>query len=216
MPALLICGDPHGQFDGIVAAARAALPAAVLLLGDMEAARPLHEELSGFPHATTLLWIPGNHDTEDSRFYDNLFGSELAGGNIHGRIVTVAGLRIAGLGGVFRSKVWDGKSLPRFLAPSDYLKVCGKGNQWRQGLPMRHRSSLFPSDFQTFAGLTADVLITHEAPELHEYGFNPITMLAQNLQVRSAFHGHHHQDRAYPGDVWHGVAMRQIVLYEWD
>lgn len=81
---------------------------------------------------------------------------------------------------------------------------------------MRLRSSLFPSDFQTFAGLTADVLITHEAPDLHEYGFNPITMLAKNLQVRAAFHGHHHRDRAYPGDVWHGVAMRQIVLYEWD
>lgn len=47
--------------------------------------------------------IPDNYDTEDSRHYDHLFASRLANCTIDGRVATVAGLRIAGLGRMFRS-----------------------------------------------------------------------------------------------------------------
>ena len=39
--------------------------------------------------------------------YDNLWGSELADRNLHGRVVEIAGYRVAGLGGIFRGKIWN-------------------------------------------------------------------------------------------------------------
>lgn len=213
MPTFLVCGDPHGQFEHIVAEARRFQPAAVLLLGDMDAERPLDEELGAILGETRILWIPGNHDTETERHYDHLFGSLLAEFNLHGRVVEVAGLRIAGLGGVFRSKIWNGVGDGLFYHPEDYLKVCGKGNRWRGGLPLRHRSSLFPSELKGFDGLRADLLITHEAPDLHVHGFGPIARLAETLGVQAAFHGHHHEDIDYPNSVWRAVGMRQIFHF---
>lgn len=41
-----MCGDPHRRFSHIVEAVREQHPDAVILLGDMECQRPLHEELA--------------------------------------------------------------------------------------------------------------------------------------------------------------------------
>ncbi|MGZ5802336.1 MAG: metallophosphoesterase family protein, partial [Burkholderiaceae bacterium] len=66
--------------------------------------------------------IPGNHDTDETRHYDHLFGSTLADRNLHGRIETIAGVRIAGLGGVFRTKVWDG-FVESKESPQSFMKI---------------------------------------------------------------------------------------------
>ncbi len=50
--------------------------------------------------------FPGNHDTDIDADYDNLYDSRLAERNLHGRVVTTAGVRVAGLGGIFRGQVW--------------------------------------------------------------------------------------------------------------
>lgn len=79
-----------------------------------------------------MWWIPGNHDTDQVHHYDNVFGSTLDDHNLHGRVVDIAGVRIAGLGGVFREKIWNPwKTEPAFASQADYLAHCGAGNRWR-------------------------------------------------------------------------------------
>jgi Icc-related predicted phosphoesterase len=214
VPTIIICGDPHGQFSHISRAVLAERPAAVILLGDMDASRPLDEALAPIAAVTDIFWIHGNHDTESETAYDSLFGSRLADHCLHGKVVDVHGRRFAGIGGVFRSKIWNGATAA-FQTPADYLAVCGKGNFWRGGLPLKHRSTLFPSDLAAFAGEHADVLVSHEAPGAHPYGFSALTDLAARLQVKDAFHGHHHETIAYPDGVWHGVGLHEVFRYSW-
>lgn len=187
-------------------------PDAVILLGDNTPTKPLDVELEVIMDLTEIWWIHGNHDTDSVDHYDNLFASKLAHRNLHGRVVDIAGVRFAGLGGVFRTKIWEEGDRP--MSPESYLKSCGKGNRWRDGLPLRHRSSIFPSEVEVLAKQTADVLITHEAPSLHPYGSSVLTRLAERMRARSAFHGHHHEDITYPGNVWRGVGLRGIVTLD--
>lgn len=62
MSVVLYCGDPHGQFRHILRAAAELNPSAVVLLGDLEPQRPLHEELEAIAFKT--WFIHGNHDTD--------------------------------------------------------------------------------------------------------------------------------------------------------
>lgn len=216
MTRLLLCGDPHRCFSHIVEAVREQNPDAVILLGDMECQRPLNEELAPILGKAEIWWIPGNHDTDDEICYDNLFSSSLAAQNLHGRVVDVAGIRVAGLGGVFRSKVWtpDSPGGPRYKSLEDYSEKCGKGNLWRGGAPLKQRSSIFPDDFNRLEQQRADILVTHEAPSHHKLGNVALTKLAEKMGVRAAFHGHHHIDIAYSGTVWQGVSEKGLLLYD--
>lgn len=58
---------------------------AIVLLGDIQAHQPLHIELSPILNLTDVWFIHGNHDTDSDADYDNLWGSELADRNLHGR-----------------------------------------------------------------------------------------------------------------------------------
>ncbi len=103
---ILMFGDIHDDFRHVLPAVNEHRPKAIILLGDMEASHPLEKELETVLSKTEVYWIPGNHDTDTVENYRNLFQSELADRNLHGRIVEIAGLRVAGLGGVFRGEVW--------------------------------------------------------------------------------------------------------------
>lgn len=189
---ILFCGDPHGRFDHIIDAVHEHRPAAIVLLGDLQAPKPLEQVLAPILDQTDIWFIHGNHDTDSDADYDNLFGSALADRNLHGRIVEIDGLRVAGLGGVFRGQVWGPPAMWNAETPDDYVARCGQGNWWRGGLPRRHRSSIFPVDYFALGGKTADVLVTHEAPSVHRHGFDAIDELARSLKVSKTFHGHHH------------------------
>ena len=214
---ILFCGDPHGEFGHIVQTVQEHRPAAVILLGDLQARRPLEVELAPILSSTQIWFIHGNHDTESESGHDNLFLSALAGKNLHGRVVEIAGLRVAGLGGIFRSKVWAPPAPAIFESREQYLARCGKGNLWRGGLPLKHRSTIFPDDCQRLMTERADILVTHEAPSAHEYGFVAIDELARSLGVTSSFHGHHHQQLDYRSERLRlgfdafGVGMHGIV-----
>ena len=211
---IFFCGDPHGQFTHIIRAVEKHRPAAVVLLGDQEAKRPLDQILAPIAELTKIYWIAGNHDTDSEASHDHLFESGLKVRNIEGRVIDVEGVTIAGVGGVFRAKaVWDGIQASTF-SPADYLRRCGAGNKWRGGLPLRHRSSIFPSTIAAYQGMKVDVLVTHEAPDLHQYGNVALTNLAANLCAKRAFHGHHHQMIDYPGGVWRGVSLGGIVAMD--
>jgi len=129
------------------------------------------------------------------------------------KVVEIAGLRTAGLGGVFRGKV----APATFENPKQYLSRCGKGNFWRGGLPLTHRSTIFPVDYSKLTGERADILVTHEAPSSHPHGFAAIDELASRLGVTTSFHGHHHDrldysaERTRLGFDAFGVGLRGIT-----
>ena len=194
---ILFFGDVHGHFRHVINAVREHAPAAIVLLGDIQAKKPLEWELEWILDETEVWFIHGNHDTDSEADYDNLFGSQLADRNLHGRVVDVAGVRIAGLGGVFRGQVWRPPETPSYRSAKEFARTQGTGNRWREGLPLKHRSSIFPDDHDRLAKLRADVLVTHEAPAVHPHGFDAIDQLARQMQASTTFHGHHHDSLDY-------------------
>ena len=168
---IFFCGDPHGSFDHILQAAKEHRPKAMVILGDLQPPAPLHEVLADILSFVEVWWIPGNHDTDNDLFYDRLWRSELAGHNLHGRVALVNGVRIAGLGGVFRGQIWMPPQAPNYMSAGAFIRRIGRGNMWRGGLPRRHRTSIFPSTYDNLMDHKADVLVTHEAPGCHRKGF---------------------------------------------
>lgn len=64
-------------------------------------------------------------------------------------------------------------------------------------MPRKHRSTIFPNDYQALLTEQADILVTHEAPSCHHQGFREIDDLARRLGAKTAFHGHHHEQVDY-------------------
>ena len=217
MSTIFFCGDVHGQFGHVIEAVQAHRPDAIVLLGDLQAKAPLEIELAAILAQTEVWFIHGNHDTDSEADHDHLFGSALADRNLHGRVVSVAGVRIAGLGGIFREQVWRPPESGNYASPQDFVARGGKGNRWRGGLPLKHRSSIFPADCLNLSKLRADVLVTHEAPSGHPHGFVALDELARSLGVEKAFHGHHHDRLDYSAEQTRlgfkafGVGLRGIT-----
>lgn len=209
LPEIFFCGDPHGGFDQINEAARLYRPDAMVILGDLQAPAPVHQVLEEALSYTDIWWIPGNHDTDTDHFYDYLWRSELGGHNLHGRVANICGMRIAGLGGVFRGQVWMPEANPNYYSPSTFMRRVGPHNEWRGGVPRRHRSTIFPSVYGNLMRQKADILITHEAPSCHKKGFLAIDKLAKSLGAKWLFHGHQHEDRIYENQTC-GITTRAV------
>jgi len=247
---IFFCGDLHGKFSYLIAAVLLHKPDAVVLLGDIMgdyAERSLDQELAAILDKTEIWWIHGNHDTDQAQPYELLFASSLADRNLHGRAVEIAGVRIAGLGGVFRGRIWYPPEAPLFQSFDDYfeqaehkrprrlrqsktqarLQSCQQSSgfsmattqeitDWSHNAVRKHRSSIFPADYERLFMERADVLVTHEAPGCHPHGYAALTELAQALGVRASFHGHQHDNLDYSahqarlGFEAHGVGLRGI------
>lgn len=95
-------GDVHGRLDHVLPAiGQRGEPANVIFLGDIEAGRPFEEEIRPLIEAGVGVWlIHGNHDTDSQAIWDNLQGSWHR--CLDGRVVEIDGVRVEGLGGVFR------------------------------------------------------------------------------------------------------------------
>lgn len=197
---IFFCGDTHGRFAHVIDAVRQHRPEAIVFLGDLQPKEPLERILAPILDMVDIWFIHGNHDTDADSCYDNLFGSALGDRNLHGRVVDIAGVRVAGLGGIFRGRIWWPSAKPLFETPQDYCKSCTTHELWRNGLPRRHHSSIFPVDYSALVTERAEVLVTHEAPSCHPHGFGTIDELARKLGVRKTFHGHHHDRRDYRAD----------------
>ena len=224
MSKIFFLGDNHSDFRHILQAVERDRPDAIVFLGDIEAKRPLEVELESIIGKTEIRFIHGNHDTDAIDTYNNLIHSSLAPLNLDGRVDTVAGVRIAGLGGIFRTKIWrpwETKHFENYVAFTQDLdaKVRNGAVSGKVAATMRlnHASSIFPEVYDTLATLKADVLVTHEAPSCHPYGFDAIDLLAQSLGVKKVFHGHQH-DRLDYRPLWdrlgfeaHGVGLRGIT-----
>ena len=206
---ILVCGDPHGEFEHIIQRVQQAKPAAVIMLGDLCLSQPFKQTFASILGLTDVWFIHGNHDTDEVRYHDHLFASSEH--NLHGRVVEIDGHRVAGLGGIFRSQVWYPPEQPKYSTRQDFQTHCGKGNLWRGGLPRKHRSSIFPEDIQAFQGLKADILITHEAPGEHPYGFQALDDLAQSLGATTIIHGHHHDPFSYGSPNRINIGLRACM-----
>ncbi|AWP23577.1 metallophosphoesterase [Acidiferrobacter sp. SPIII_3] len=220
---ILFAGDVHGDMAHILPILRTERPAALVLLGDIQT-QVLWAELTA-PWETlgcTVWFIPGNHDSDTVEGWAHL--AAVPERNLDGRVVTIAGVRIAGLGGVFRGRIWDGTQSAAFASHADYA-ACVQAKAGRAGGPseadrgrlLRHHSSIFPETYETLAAQSADILVTHEAPSCHPHGFAAIDTLAQCLRVARVFHGHHHDNQDY-GDrcaplrfVAQGVGLRGVT-----
>lgn len=218
---ILLFGDTHGNFDHVLPAAQAEKPAAIIFLGDIQAQRPLEQELAEVIKLTEVWWIHGNHDTDSKADFDNLFRSALADRNLHGRVVEIDGVRVGGLGGVFHEASWypreSAEVEPAYENYEALINAEMEAERWKEfrrikklgqetsGLPsppmigkaLLHRSTIFYDDWLALYGQQADILVTHEAPTCHPHGFAAIDVLAQSMRVKFSFHGHHHDCRNY-------------------
>jgi predicted phosphodiesterase len=197
---IFFCGDTHGNFPFVIQTVLTHRPAAIVFLGDLQAQQPLEKELESILGLTEVWFVHGNHDTDSQADHDNLFLSALADRNLHGRIVEIAGKRIAGLGGVFRGEVWYPPGDAQFdshnaLEHSEINQSTVKA--YRNERMRKHRSTIFPDEYFQLVGQHADILVSHEAPSCHPYGFEVIDDLARSLRVHTTFHGHQHDRLDY-------------------
>ena len=200
---LMFFGDPHGEFEPIVEAVERVRPEAIVLLGDLQANRPLHEELGAIQALTDIWFIHGNHDTDAESYFDHLWGCELADRNLHGRVVQIAGFLVAGLGGIFRESVWDPAILgtgARHSSARALRRTTPSAERWRGGVSLRHRSTIFPEDLARLESKHADILVTHEGLGGTPYGRPRLDELARAMRVKLVVHGHLHQDIDYQRD----------------
>ena len=180
--------DCHGVFDHVERGRDRA--GAVFLLGDQTPVGQTLEEALCPDAVARTHWIFGNHDADQPEYLSA--HDSMADRNLHGRVVTVHGVRVAGLGGTFRGKVWmPGQGPPRARTREEFLGRIGR--HLRGKLPDRHRATIFPEDVKALANQRANVLICHEAPESHPFGFREIGDLARAMGVAAVLHGHHHR-----------------------
>lgn len=220
---ILFCGDPHGRFDHILEAADRRQVSAVVLLGDVEARAPLSQVLAPIKEITWL--IHGNHDTDSDLSFAHLWDDELGQRrSLHGQVVELpGGVRVAGLGGVFRESVWHpdpsskNRGRPFFHSPQEHAARTPQQDRCRGMQHRKHWSSIYPEVIDKMADLRADVLVTHEAPGYHPHGFEILDTLAQSMRARTTVHGHQH-DRLDSSARWpaqgfqsHGVGLRGIT-----
>jgi predicted phosphodiesterase len=217
---IVIAGDPHGNFPPILRACTVLDPGTLILLGDCELRVPLHHVLASlFNLGWQIYWIIGNKDAETDTVFDNLAGDHPEG-DIGGRVIEVAGMRIAGLGGVFKPRIWypradrPGAEIepPSFNTRRDFFESLDPKEHWRGGLPLWHRDSIFPEDFARLARQRFDVLISHEAPSCHRHGFEAIDRLAEVGAARLIVHGHHHE--SYSARLDNGIDVRGLAVAE--
>lgn len=219
---VVFIGDIHRQWRHVTSglAALPRRPRAAVLLGDMECDAPLDRLAAPLLDAGIAVhWIFGNHDYDGGpEMWANLADPDsnplTRDGALHARVRDVAGLRIAGLGGVFRRRVWEPPEAPRLHAreqlPAD-LATLGPDWTLAQRDAMGHAlaaMAIWPEDYQALAAQRADILVTHEAPSSHAQGVPALEELARSMGARLIIHGHHHvcyRARAEDGLVVQGV-----------
>jgi len=217
---IVIAGDPHGNFPPLLRACAGQEPGTLILVGDCDLRAPIRHVLASlFALGWSVRWILGNKDAETDTAFDNL-ATDYPEGDIGGQVIEVGGLRIAGLGGVFKPRIWyprvdepGGKiEPPAFNSRREFFDSLKSREHWRGGLPLWHRDSIFPEDFARLAQQRFDVLVCHEAPSCHRHGFAVIDRLAEVAAARLIVHGHHHE--SYSAKLPNGIDVRGLAVAE--
>jgi predicted phosphodiesterase len=234
---IVFIGDVHQHWHFIDAglAALPTAPKAAILLGDIQCDRPLDELAAPLlDRGVAVHWIHGNHDNDGGpEMWANLADPDrnpvTAPGALHGRVVKIGGIRIAGLGGTFRPRIWSPPETPRLRHRhqlTEDLHSLGPAYGPRQREALAHSlttAAIWPEDIETLASQKADILVTHEAPSSHPAGSAVFDDLARAMGARMIVHGHHHvASRAHAHDgltvlsvasAW-GAALDGTVLWK--
>lgn len=204
--SVIFVGDIHQQWNMVERglAELPELPKAAVLLGDIQCEQPLDQLAAPLlDRGIAVYWIFGNHDNDGGpEMWANLCepgrNPRTAAGALHGRVLEIEGLRIAGLGGTFRPRVWEPPVEPRLhtrAALPDDIADMARG--WRPDhvAALVHSlgsTAIWPEDYDALAAQEADILVTHEAPTSHPAGNAALEALARAMNARMVVHGHHH------------------------
>lgn len=214
MSHVLFYGDPHGAFVPLNRACQAERPDAVVIVGDLELEIPLSGYLEPLREARIpVRWMLGNHDTDTRELFEFIWDDHRSG-NLHACFAHLGGLNVAGLGGVFRERVWyprDHMATPVHATRRDYVRRPGY-HRFRGGLWIRDRDTIFPEDLVALGKLRVDVLATHEAPTTHRHGLVGIDAAARACRARMIVHGHHHE--SYAATLPDGTRVRGLATAE--
>jgi predicted phosphodiesterase len=209
---IVFVGDCHGDFRELLATITGYSQekiSGVFLLGDQTPFRPLEYELA--PLGAELLartwFILGNHDSDRPEYLKNHFG--MWDRHLHGRVVTVEGIRIGGISGIFRQRIWypPGKACWQDRKSFRAHVLARKENLFKDRLPLKHWTTIFPEDLYSNPQ-PVDILLTHEAPSSHPHGFDVFDSFTKRVGAKWIFHGHHHED--YMGTI--GIEIRAVGL----
>jgi predicted phosphodiesterase len=223
--SFVVYGDPHGVYEPLIEECKKQATSDVLILGDMtgdprkgEVAQPIAQSLAPLHEmGINTWWIPGNHDANSVQEYKATFES-LPDFNIHGRVQSILGgrLRVAGLGGVFRGRVWFPQSSyeepSRFDTHEELAAATPRQDRWRGSIPTRHHASIFKADAEAIRHQGANILITHEGLSSIKHGFRGLDDLANDMDVKVVFHGHHHA--SYEAELMNGIKVRGVGMRE--
>jgi predicted phosphodiesterase len=198
---LWFIGDVHGEFKWVARALESAkqAPDWLVFLGDLDVDKPLRECLAPmlryFPKTQVAL-IFGNHDGDSHQKFEN-FSDHAPAILLHGQVTELNGIKVAGLGGNFMGRVWDPDSHSGLSSFKNKHEAMNQGAFQHRGgqrpWPGYH-AAIYPDDVEHLSTLRADILVTHEAPSCHKYGFAELDKLARSMRVVRSFHGHHHDD----------------------
>lgn len=203
---LVFIGDIHQNWQD-VEAGLSALPAAphtAVLLGDIECEQPLDQVAAPLLNrGIAVYWIHGNHDYDTgpemwANLADPARNPQTAAGALHARVVEIAGVRIAGLGGTFLPHVWPANAPPRLHRREQlagYIAERRPELDAQDAAALMHflgETAIWPEDVDALSRQHADVLVTHEAPSSHPAGVGVLDRLARTMGARLIVHGHHH------------------------
>lgn len=203
---IIFIGDIHQSWNHVEAglAALSVPPRAAVLLGDIECTRPLDElAVPLLDRGVAVYWIHGNHEHDaGAEMWANLALPErnpvTAAGALHGKVLEIGGIRVAGLGGAFLPHVWPGNAPPRLHRREQLLDDLARNHpdlRPPQAATLTHfllTTAIWPEDIEALAAQTADILVTHEAPSSHPEGIAVLDDLARAMGARLIVHGHHH------------------------
>jgi len=202
---IVFIGDIHQQWDSVERGLSSLdpLPGAAILLGDIQCDRPLDELASPLlDRGIDVHWIFGNHDNDGGpEMWANLVEPDrnprTTEGALHARVVEIAGIRIAGLGGTFRPRIWEPPTPPRVQRreqlPDDLAGLHGWNEDHISALiHSLSATAIWAEDYDYLASQRADILVTHEAPRSHPAGNAALDELARAMGASLVVHGHHH------------------------
>jgi Icc-related predicted phosphoesterase len=204
-------GDIHGDFASVdrILAAHADVPFWVCV-GDVADASGAYA-----PCAAPVHWIKGNNEN-----FDAIAAGDLPV-NLHylpnGRLVTVEGVRIAGLGGTLAPSWYE--------APAAGLPHPKKGSARATGLADRRRHLVREEVEACRAMRGVDVFLTHEAPRPYrvsggrmDMGKTPVNEVLADMRPRLHLFGHHHrlseQERQGVRSVGLDLVSRSYLLVD--
>jgi predicted phosphodiesterase len=204
--SLIFIGDIHQNWMDVEAGlmSLSSPPKAAVLLGDIECTIPLDSLAAPLLNrGVAVYWIHGNHDYDaGSQMWTNLAepgcNPLTAPGALHGRVLDIQGVRVAGLGGVFLPQVWPARAPPRVQRRSDlgfYLAATRPELDAAGLASLMHFldvTAIWPEDLVALSSERADVLVTHEAPSSHPEGIGVLDELARTMGAHLIVHGHHH------------------------